>query len=261
MRLVIDHVSKRYGDRAGKATMALQNITLTVDHEEFVAIVGPSGSGKSTLLAMVAGLTDITSGEIYFSGLENGVDPRIGVVFQEHALFPWRTVIHNIEFGLEQRGIGKKERREKAFFYVEMMGLTGFEHKFPHQLSGGMRQRVGIARALAIQPDLLLMDEPLSALDAQTRLILQEELLRIWNHERHNTLYVTHNIQEAVALADRVVVLTSRPGQIAEVVNIAISKNDRDQPEMQRAMAEYSQQIWHLIRNDAERALKENASG
>ena len=120
---------------------------------------------------------------------------------------------------------------------------------------------MGIARALAIQPDLLLMDEPLSALDAQTRLILQEELLRIWNHERHNTLYVTHNIQEAVALADRVVVLTSRPGQIAEVVNIAISKNDRDQPEMQRAMAEYSQQIWHLIRNDAERALKENASG
>ena len=261
MQLVIDHVSKSYKDRAGKETVALRNVAIVVENEEFVAIVGPSGSGKSTLLAMVAGLTDITSGEIYFSDVPEGAYPRIGVVFQEHALFPWRTVLNNIAFGLEQRGVGKRERHEKAQYYVDMMGLQGFENKFPHQLSGGMRQRVGIARALAIQPDLLLMDEPLSALDAQTRLILQEELLRIWESERHSTLYVTHNIQEAVALADRVVVLSSRPGQVAAVVTISVPKMERDQPEWQQTMAEYAKQIWQLIRADAERALKENTSG
>ncbi|MDI3257414.1 MAG: ABC transporter ATP-binding protein [Kyrpidia sp.] len=267
MRLVIDGVGKTFVDKNGRETVALENIHLTVSEEEFVAIVGPSGCGKSTLLNMIAGLLSPTSGEIYFetAGAPEGGEaalsapPKVAVVFQEVALFPWRTVLKNVEFGLEELGLGRRERREIARRYIDMVGLGGFEQHYPHQLSGGMRQRAGIARALAIRPDLLLMDEPLSALDAQTRLIMQDELLKLWAKTRHKTVYVTHNIQEAVYLADRVVVLSRRPGRIAEIMPIELPRFERHDPAHQRVFNEYVQSIWGLIRKDAEQAMVEGS--
>ncbi|SFU93814.1 ABC transporter ATP-binding protein [Alicyclobacillus macrosporangiidus] len=256
MRLVVDGVSKVYRDRRGRETVALDDIHLTVAEQEFVAIVGPSGCGKSTLLSMVAGLTEPTRGQIFFEGAA-GRSPRIGVVFQEHALFPWRTVQRNVEFGLEQLGMPKRERSERAREMIRKVGLQGFEDKYPHQLSGGMRQRVGIARAFVIEPDVLLMDEPLSALDAQSRLIMQEELLNLWESVRQKTLYVTHNIEEAVALADRVVVLSRRPGRVVRVVDIDVPRAARKAPEAQVKLLGFADAIWQTIRHDAEQALVE----
>lgn len=260
MQLMIDNVSKSYVDKRGQTTAVLDQITLQVDQEEFLAIVGPSGCGKSTLLGMVAGLVPVTSGRIVFrpQGQEQHREPRIGVVFQEHALFPWRTVQRNVEFGLEMQGCKAPERKERARALIAMVGLSGFERRYPHQLSGGMRQRVGIARALAIEPDLLLMDEPLSALDAQVRLLLQEELLNIWELRRQKTLYVTHNIAEALAMADRVVVLSRRPGRVRDVLTVDIPRCERQHASRQTQLAEYHQHVWELIRSDAEQALYED---
>ncbi|WDM02484.1 ABC transporter ATP-binding protein [Alicyclobacillus cycloheptanicus] len=257
MRLVLDHLSKTYRDKSGNETVALDDINFSVNEEEFVAIVGPSGCGKSTLLSIVAGLSDATTGSVYFDGVLEGRSPRIGIVFQEHALFPWRTIQKNVEFGLEQIGIGKKERTARAREWLRKVGLQGFEDKYPHQLSGGMRQRVGIARALVIEPDLLLMDEPLSALDAQVRLIMQDELLRLWQSVRQKTLYVTHNIDEAVALADRVVVLSRRPGRIVKVIPIDIPREARKAHEHQVQLMAHAEEIWQTIRRDAEQAFLE----
>ena len=214
MRVVIDQVGKQYAGPDGSPVTALENVCLTIEQEEFVVLVGPSGCGKSTLLNMVGGLLAPTSGRIVVEGLTEDRDPSVGMVFQEVGLFPWRTVESNIGFGLEESSLTVEERRECVRRHVELVGLVGFENSFPHQLSGGMRQRAGIARTLAIKPDLLLMDEPFSALDAQTRTLMQEELLRIWETHRLSTLYVTHNIQEAVYLADRIVVLSRRPGRV-----------------------------------------------
>ncbi|MHB1651599.1 MAG: ABC transporter ATP-binding protein [Desulfitobacteriaceae bacterium] len=258
MQLVIEHLSKNYPDRHGQDIVALADINLCIREEEFVVLVGPSGCGKSTLLNIVGGLLSPTQGRIYFEGLTEDRDPDIGIVFQEVGLFPWRTVEQNIAFGLEEAGRFKaREIREKVKYYIQLVGLEGFQAAFPHQLSGGMRQRAGIARALAIQPDLLLMDEPFSALDAQTRTLMQEELLRIWEKTRLSTLYVTHNIQEAVYLADRIVVLSRRPGRVAEVIKIELPKLKRDAEEHIVRYNVYVEKIWHLIRKDAEEALKE----
>lgn len=257
MHLVLNHVSKVYRAKEGHATVALDDINFSVNEEEFVAIVGPSGCGKSTLLSIVAGLTDVTSGSVYFDSPMKGQTPRIGVVFQDHALFPWRTVQKNVEFGLEQIGVSRRERSERAVEAIQKVGLQGFEKRYPHQLSGGMRQRVGIARALVIEPDLLLMDEPLSALDAQARLIMQDQLLQLWESVRHKTLYVTHNIDEAVALADRVVVLSRRPGRIVHIVSIEIPRLERKEHQHQVRMMEYAEEIWKTIRHDAEQAFME----
>ncbi|MCL6452766.1 MAG: ABC transporter ATP-binding protein [Alicyclobacillus sp.] len=257
MRLVLEALSKVYRDKAGQETTALADIHLVVEEEEFVAIVGPSGCGKSTLLSIVAGLTEATSGSVYFDGVLPGRTPRIGMVFQDHALFPWRTVQKNVEFGLEQVGVGKLERARRAREGLRKVGLQGFEDKYPHQLSGGMRQRVGIARALVIEPDLLLMDEPLSALDAQVRLLMQDELMQLWDSVRQKTLYVTHNIDEAVALADRVVVLSRRPGRIVKVIPIDVPRALRKQHAHQVRLMEYAEEIWQTIRRDAEAAFME----
>lgn len=253
--MVIEGAGKSYPHRAG-AVRVLRDITITVSDGEFVAIVGPSGCGKSTLLAMVGGLTDVTEGRVYFRG-NVSIPPRIGVVFQEHALFPWRTVERNVAFGLESLGVKRRERLLRAREWISRVGLQGFEHRYPHQLSGGMRQRAGIARALAVQPHLLLMDEPLSALDAQSRLLMQDELIRLWEAYPHTTLYVTHNIDEAVSLADRVVILSSRPGRIAEILTIEVPRAQRRTPEQRLAMIDYTEHIWMLIRDDAERAFME----
>lgn len=257
MKLVIDNVSKSFVSRTGHPLPVLQDINLTVNEEEFVALVGPSGCGKSTLLNITAGLLAPTSGSASFTHLPQGHVPRTGIVFQETGLFPWRSVYDNISFGLEAMGVPKQEQKDRISHYINLVGLTGFEKALPHHLSGGMRQRVGIARALVINPDLLLMDEPFSALDAQTRTIMQEELVTLWDKTRLSTLYVTHNIQEAVMLADRVVLLSRRPGKISRILNIGIPRSERELPQHTEEIAEYIRIIWEHISKDARAALME----
>jgi len=260
MKVIVDHIGKSYEGRHGQSVVALEDISLTVHEEEFVVLVGPSGCGKSTLLNLIGGLLGPSSGRIYVEGLAEDRDPNIGMVFQDVGLFPWRTVAGNIAFGLEEAGLSEAERVDRVQRFGNLVGLKGFEHAYPHQLSGGMRQRVGIARALAIQPDLLLMDEPFSALDAQTRTLMQEELLRIWCATRLSTVYVTHNIQEAVYLADRVVELSRRPGRIAAVITIDLPRQGRDGERYLARFNAYTEQIWGLIRKDAQDALTERDS-
>ena len=257
MKLVIENVSKSFVSRTGHNLPVLQDINLTVNEEEFVALVGPSGCGKSTLLNITAGLLAPTSGSASFTHLPQGHVPRTGIVFQETGLFPWRSVYDNIAFGLEAMGVPRQEQKDRISHYINLVGLTGFEKALPHHLSGGMRQRVGIARALVINPDLLLMDEPFSALDAQTRTIMQEELVTLWDKTRLSTLYVTHNIQEAVMLADRVVLLSRRPGKINQILTIAIPRAEREQTKHAEQIAEYIRIIWEHISNDARAALME----
>ena len=257
MKVVVDQVGKQYAGPDGSPVIALENVCLTVEQEEVVVLVGPSGCGKSTLLNMVGGLLAPTTGRILMEGLTEDREPSVGMVFQEVGLFPWRTVASNIGFGLEESGLPEAERRERVQRHIDLVGLSGFETSYPHQLSGGMRQRAGIARTLAIQPDLLLMDEPFSALDAQTRTLMQEELLRIWETHRLSTLYVTHNIQEAVYLADRIVVLSRRPGRVNSILTIDLPRRGRDRTENISRFNEYCDHIWSLIRKDAEEALRE----
>lgn len=257
MKLAIDNVSKSFTARSGHTLPVLQDINLTVNEEEFVALVGPSGCGKSTLLNITAGLLAPTQGSVRFTHLPEGHVPRTGIVFQETGLFPWRTVYDNIAFGLEAMGIPKAEQKDRIEHYISLVGLTGFEKALPHHLSGGMRQRVGIARALVINPDLLLMDEPFSALDAQTRTIMQEELVTLWDKTRLSTLYVTHNIQEAVMLADRVVLLSRRPGKINRILTVGIPRAERELPQHTEEIAEYIRIIWEHISKDARAALME----
>lgn len=257
MKLVIENVSKTFNASSGKALSVLNDINLTVNEEEFVALVGPSGCGKSTLLNITAGLLAPTEGSVRFTHLPENHIPRTGIVFQETGLFPWRSVYDNIAFGLEAAGVHKDEQKERISHYINLVGLNGFEKALPHHLSGGMRQRVGIARALVINPDLLLMDEPFSALDAQTRTIMQEELVTLWDKTRLSTLYVTHNIQEAVMLADRVVLLSRRPGKISQILTIAIPRAEREQTQHAAAIAEYIHIIWEHISKDARAALME----
>ncbi len=257
MKLVIDKICKDFTGSRGKSLSVLQDIALTVSEEEFVALVGPSGCGKSTLLNITAGLLQPTSGSVKFTEVAAGYEPRLSIVFQETGLFPWRNVHDNIAFGLEAAGMPPAQREERIKHYIELVGLKGFEKSFPHQLSGGMRQRVGIARALAIEPDLLLMDEPFSALDAQTRTIMQEELVTLWEKTRLTTLYVTHNIQEAVMLADRVVLLSRRPGRISKILSIAIPRAERAEPRHAEEIAEFIRIIWEHISKDARAALME----
>jgi len=257
MKLVIDGVSKNFANAHGQNLTVLEDINLTIAEEEFVALVGPSGCGKSTLLNLTAGLLEPSSGTIYFTETNSTQVPAVGIVFQETGLFPWRSVYDNIAFGLEASGVPKNEQKERISHYIEMVGLAGFEKAFPHQLSGGMRQRVGIARALVINPDLLLMDEPFSALDAQTRTIMQEELVTLWEKTRLSTLYVTHNIQEAVLLADRVVLLSRRPGRISKILTIDIPRPEREKSEHAQAIDEYVRIIWEHISQDARAALLE----
>ncbi len=257
MRLVIDHVSKTYRDRAGRSIEALADVTLTVEAEEFVALLGPSGCGKSTLLNMAAGLLSATTGTVWVDGTPPAGRPVTAMVFQEFALFPWRTVQANVEFGLEEAGVAAGERARRAGEYIELTGLHGFETRYPHQLSGGMRQRVGIARALAVEPAMLLMDEPFSALDAQTRQLMQEELLGIWERTRKTILYVTHNIQEAVYMADRVVVLSRRPGRVLAEVPIELKRPRVEAMIGEPAFVGAVERIWGLIKSQAQAALLE----
>jgi len=257
MKVLIDHISKVYIDRHGEVTEALRDIHFDMGDNEFVVVVGPSGCGKSTLLNIIAGLLSSTSGQIIFEGARTDSRPLTAVVFQDFALFPWRTVLKNIVYGLEERGLQKAEQLEIAKKYITMVGLQGFENKYPHQLSGGMKQRVSIARALANDPLLLLMDEPFSALDAQTRTLMQYELSRIWEETQKSFLYITHHIQEAVFLGDRVVVLSKRPGRILDIVQIGLPRPRGEHLIIDKKYLEYVDVIWGYIKNQVRESLEE----
>ena len=222
-KVVLKDVTKSYPASAGQVE-ALSNITLSVAEGEFLSLIGPSGCGKSTLLRILAGIYQQSSGEVSIQRSSSNGRPLNAMVFQEYAIFPWRTIVDNVAFGLEMQGMGHKERQDRAQTYLGKVGLSRFGNYYPHQLSGGMKQRVAIARALAANPEILLMDEPFGALDAQTRAIMQEELVQIWEQEKKSVIYVTHSIDEAVFLSDRVVVMTARPGRIKSIYTIDLPR-------------------------------------
>ncbi|RKQ14172.1 ABC transporter ATP-binding protein [Ureibacillus endophyticus] len=228
---------------------AIQNIEFTVREGEFITLVGPSGCGKSTLLDLLTGLTKPTKGRILIDGREiTGPGLDRGIVFQQYALFPWKTARGNIEFGLEAKGIPKSERKEKAEYYLDLVGLKNFADRYPHELSGGMKQRVAIARSLAFNPDVLLMDEPFAALDAQTRETLQTELLRIWKKTGKTIIFITHGIDEAVYLGERVVVLTANPGTVKKIVDIPLKDRLEDADvKSNPAFISARREVWNLL--------------
>ncbi len=238
---------------------ALEDVSFSIGEEEFVCIVGPSGCGKTTLLKVVAGLLRPTSGEIVFRTRPREGRPMNAMVFQEHGVFPWMDVLDNIAFGLEMRGVRRKERHELALRFIERVGLSRFAHSFPHELSVGMRQRVSIARAFVNDPQILLMDEPFGSLDAMTKLVLEEELLRIWSEDKKQVLYVTHDIDEAVVLADRIFVMTGRPGRIREDIRVPFPRpRDRHHRDRAEAIA-IKEHVWACLEDEVRRSLKETA--
>ncbi|XKK20002.1 ABC transporter ATP-binding protein [Bacillus sp. A17A.1] len=251
MKLIVDHIGKQFNYQKNKRKTIFHDISFIINENEFVAIVGASGCGKSTLLNIIAGLLEPTNGQAYFEGGSLKQEPIVSMVFQDIGLFPWKTVYQNIVFGLESYLTDPKEIKKQGNFYINMVGLQGFNSYYPKQLSGGMKQRVGIARALAIKPDLLIMDEPFSALDAQTRFIMQEELLTLWCKNPLKTLYVTHSIEEAVYLADKVIVLSRKSGSIASIIPILLPKMERKNEQYKKKFEQYVNQILQLIYEDA----------
>ncbi|BCW59790.1 ABC transporter ATP-binding protein [Arthrobacter sp. StoSoilB20] len=265
-KISLRNVTKEFTVRATKTTSAtrltaIDSLSLDVREGEFLTLVGPSGSGKTTLLDLLAGLSTPTSGEVLVNGKPvTGPGKDRAVVFQQYALFPWRTASANVSIGLEGAGpdgkkLNRRERAAKASEYLALVGLAGFEDRYPHELSGGMKQRVAIARSLAYEPDVLLMDEPFAALDAQTREQLQDELLRIWKTTGKTIVFITHGIDEAVYLGERVAVLSARPGRLKEIVDIRIP--DRDGEEDIRsnpAFVKHRHQVWTLLHDEVRRA-------
>jgi NitT/TauT family transport system ATP-binding protein len=258
-KLQIEHVSKEFSirdtssqRRANRQLLAVHDVDLRIADGEFLVIVGPSGCGKSTLLDMLAGLTPVTTGRILIDGTPiTGPGLDRGVVFQQYALFPWRNARENVELGLEAARVGRRERRERAREYLDLVGLNGFEESFPHQLSGGMKQRVAIARSLATDPEVLIMDEPFGAVDALTRDSLQTQLARIWERTGKTIVFVTHGIDEAVYLGQRVAVMSARPGRIKAIVDIPLKSDEavadvRANPDFGRL----SRLVWEELRDE-----------
>ncbi|MGY4506487.1 NitT/TauT family transport system ATP-binding protein [Bradyrhizobium sp. GM24.11] len=243
------------GGPAGRFT-ALEDITLDVRAGEFLALVGPSGCGKSTLLDLLGGLTTPTSGRILLDGRPvTGPARDRGIVFQQYALFPWRTAAENVEFGLDVAGLKAAQRRDIARHFLDLVGLSGFANRYPHELSGGMKQRVAIARSLAYDPEVLLMDEPFAALDAQTRETLQSELLRIWRATGKTIVFITHGIDEAVVLGQRVAVMTSRPGRIKQIIDIPDwLRGDADDVRSLPEFGHVRHEVWSLLREEVQKA-------
>ncbi|OOP57593.1 MAG: nitrate/sulfonate/bicarbonate ABC transporter ATP-binding protein [Candidatus Brocadia carolinensis] len=253
MDLRVQHVSKSFQSKNG-TVYVLEDINLEISQGEFVCLVGPSGCGKSTLMNIVAGLEQADSGDVWANGRRiQGAGPDRVVIFQEAALFPWLNVIKNVEFGLKLKGISGRERRTIALEYLKMVHLTKFQNSHIHELSGGMKQRVAIARALAMNPEMLLMDEPFSALDAQTRWILHYELQNIWMKTKKTILFVTHNIREAVCLADRVFILSTSPGKIKKEFFIDLPR-PRDDNDVN--VAEYSTRIMKELKTEIDKVVK-----
>jgi NitT/TauT family transport system ATP-binding protein len=249
----ISGLRKQFAVR-GRAFDALAPVDLAVRSGEFVAIVGPSGCGKTTLLRILAGLERASGGEFVVERERSSERPLNAMVFQEQSIFPWMSVVDNVAFGLKARGVGKRERRAAVLPMIQTVGLAGFEDALPHQLSGGMKQRVSLARAFVMDPEVLLMDEPFASLDEQTKLVLQAELLRIWEGTRKTVLYVTHSIDEALVLSDRIVVLSARPGRILDTIDVAAAFARPRDLETVRASPHYGElfaRIWHHLRGAA----------
>jgi NitT/TauT family transport system ATP-binding protein len=254
-KISLRRVGKVFAAR-GREVTALTDVSFDVHSGQFLVLVGPSGCGKSTLLDLLGGLARPTSGEVLLDGRPvTGPGLDRGVVFQQYALFPWRTAQSNVEFGLEGRGVPRRERHERARQYLDLVGLDGFADRYPHELSGGMKQRVAIARSLAFDPDVLLMDEPFAALDAQTRDSLQDELLRIWERTGKTIVFITHGIDEAVYLGQRVAVMTSRPGRIKQIIDIPLgSRTAAEDLRSDPVFARYRHEIWSLLRDEVVKA-------
>ena len=258
--LRLEGVSKTYGlgDARTSTITALEGIDLRVDSGEFVSIIGPTGCGKSTLFEIVGGLMEPTNGTVRLDGDPlDGPDDRVGMVFQSHSTFPWLSVVENVAFGLKMDGVPKAERRERARSMLDLVGLGGFADATPTELSGGMNQRVAIARTLVMNPDLILMDEPFGALDEQTRLILGEELLRIWRETDATILFVTHNINEAVQLSDRIAVMSARPGSFKTVVDNDIPRPRDDETMSTDAFNTLVQRLWDELKDESRRGLEQ----
>ncbi|WP_313136578.1 ABC transporter ATP-binding protein [Paracoccus jeotgali] len=248
MALEFRNLTKQFATNSGAVLTAIRDVTFTVNTGEFVSVVGPSGCGKSTLLSMTAGLYQPTSGEVLVSGEPvNGPNDHVGFMLQKDLLLPWRNIVSNIEFGLESRPGSKAERRERAMFELRRCHLDGFEHQYPYQLSGGMRQRAALARTLAIDPEIILLDEPFSALDAQTKLLLQNSFAETIAESGKTTLLITHDLAEAVLMSDRIFVLSERPGQI--VAEIRVDLPNRNHPLKRRMMPEVADYASQLFRH------------
>ncbi len=254
MSLECRNVSKVFGTLNGPIR-ALEDVTFSAHEEEFVCIVGPSGCGKTTLLRLIAGLLEPTSGDIALGEAQGSDEPHAALVFQEDGLFPWKSLLDNVAFGLQALGSKRRERHDQALVLIEKVGLASFANNYPHELSVGMRQRANIARALASNPQILLMDEPFGSLDAQTKLVLQEELLRIWKEHKTLVVYVTHDIREAVSLGDRVLVMSGHPGRIRQEIPVPLGRPRHpanvDQPELMHLV----EQIWQILQEEVRRTL------
>ncbi|MFQ3620454.1 MAG: ABC transporter ATP-binding protein [Spirochaetales bacterium] len=255
VKIKAQNISKVYSNGKGIIT-ALKDFSLEVREGEFLCIVGPSGCGKSSFLRILAGLMRPSSGSLTILPPKEANKPVTNMVFQEYAVFPWKTVLENVAFGLQMRGFPSAERKTIAQYWIDRVGLSKFVHSYPHQLSGGMKQRVGIARALANDPEILLMDEPLGALDAQTRLILQEEILRIWEERRKTVVYVTHSIEEAVLLGDRVVLMTAHPGTHKATYPIPLPRPRDLHVTATKEYGELTFTIWESLRGEVVAALE-----
>jgi NitT/TauT family transport system ATP-binding protein len=252
--IVIDRVSHTYRPPRGRPLLALDGVSLEVRPREFVAVLGPSGCGKSTLLYLIGGFLPVEQGRILVDGSPvGGPGPDRGIVFQHFALFPWKTVRANVLYGLERAGLPREEREARARSFIGLVGLGGFEDAYPSQLSGGMKQRAAIARTLAVDPKILLMDEPFGALDAQTRSLMQGELLAVWQRTPKTVIFVTHDVQEAVYLSDRVAVMSARPGRVKAIIDTRFDKTDPHCFKT-RAFVDKVDEIWDLVRVEAIKA-------
>lgn len=248
----VERVSKTFETPRQGKVVALEDITIDVSYGEFVTVVGPSGCGKSTLLKMIAGLTPLSAGKILYQGEEvRGLNTKVGYVPQESKLFPWLTLEENVAFGLDARRFSKAERENRIRHFVRLAGLEGFENHYPSQLSGGMGKRASIIRALVYEPAVILMDEPFGPLDAQTRMILQDELLKIWEQKRQTIVFVTHDLVEAVALADRVAIITHRPGTIKDIINVPMDRpRNIFEIHRQKGFDEAHARLWNIFRHE-----------
>ena len=258
--LTLRNVSKFFGDadNGSEQVVAINDVSLDVSAGEFFSIIGPSGCGKSTLLRIIGGLLTASSGELTVgSDKVNGPHPWVGMVFQEESTFPWRTTLGNVEFGLEMRGVAQDQRRQKSREMIRLVGLSGFEERYPSELSGGMKQRVAIARALVLEPKILLMDEPFGALDEQTRIILGEELLRIRDQLKQTIILVTHNINESVQLSDRVMIMTARPGRVKEAVPIDLPHPRDSTIIASDRFGKLVGQVWGALREESIKSFKQ----